>query len=103
MINSFEITVGFWKKISNAGESGSAWPKIIDSSDNILISHTESEGGDDIPIGSTINMDLSRAYPLNRSPKDLVLLEADGVTDVYYASLINDKDGAGATILADFA
>ena len=70
MIKKFDLTPGEWKKISDAGESGTCWQKDLKNKSTIYVSHTDQEGGDNIPVGSTVNMDidLSAVLPLDSKP-----------------------------------
>lgn len=97
MINKFDLTPGIWKKISAAGQSGTTWQKDLENKARIYISHTDQEGGDDIAIGSTVNLEIECSAMLPIDAKPSLALIADNGNDVFYATII----GADGKIITD--
>jgi hypothetical protein len=113
-LSSFVLTNGLWKKISTAGQSGTAWiKKHTGLNSTILIAHTDSaqtydpdddpDAGvldDNIPYADAVDLDIDIAYelPLDRISDEL---SPDNASDVFYAT-IRDS-GETCTIIADFA
>jgi hypothetical protein len=108
-LNKHTIKKGEWKKISNAGENGKAWMKdTIDGTAIIVIAHTDttqtggSPVGDNIPLGSALDLDIEIGYtlPQNGDPFYSAELTADNASDIYYATL--KDEGSDCEIIADF-
>ena len=109
-LSKLTITNGQWKKLSNAGQNGKAWMKTVgsDGSSRVIISHTPtaqtagSPIGDNIPVGSAINLDAGTGYilPLNGDPLLSDILAADNSSDIYYATLLDA--GETCEIIVDF-
>ena len=94
---NYELTTGIWRRISAAGEEGTAWIKSIEAGNVIYIDHTISPGAgppNTIEEGSaaetTAGINRETAYPLREQLK-ILPIEADTAADVYYAMMI-DKD-----------
>lgn len=89
MTNPFTLTHAIWKKISNAGESGSMWIAALGEG-FVFIDHTDEEGGDDIPQGSTVNLLKDKSFTLKKLDP-ILNVSADNVNDVYYALYIDSR------------
>jgi hypothetical protein len=111
----YTLTNGFWKKISTAGQSGTAWIKDFNGAHPIiLISHTISAQtynpnddpdlgilSDNIPYASAVGLDVNIAYELPVTDNQIsVPFSPDTEADVYYATILNT--GKTADIIADF-
>lgn len=109
MLSAYTIKNDEWKKISLAGKNGKAWLKdSVDGRAKIVIAHTDtaqtagSPVGDNIPLGSALDLDIDIAYTLPETgdPKDSEVLSADNGNDIYYATLRDQ--GEDAIIIVDF-
>lgn len=102
MLANYTITAGYWKKISVAGQTGTAWLKSANGfRPNIKIAHTSSVQSptDNIPVASAVDLDVDIAYslPKHRISDELV---QDDSNDIFYATLINT--GKTCIITVDF-
>lgn len=102
---SKDLIFGQWKKISNAGENGKAWVKNTGSNGGrckVLIAHTDTTQtpGDNIPIGSAVDLDKEISYTLSSSGQveDSEPLSANNANDIYYATLRNEVNGVKLTV-----
>jgi len=103
MLQNYTLTQGFWKKISTAGQTGTAWLKSANGFNaKILISHTATPQNpdDDILVGEEIDLDIDAAYLLPCKGISN-FLTADSENDIFYATLRNP--GKTCIITADFA
>jgi len=101
----YTISSGYWKKISAAGQTGSAWIKETENGKTpmVAIAHTNSVQSptDDIPLASAVNLDRDIAYYLPKDFSVSSILEADSPDDVFYATVFGtDETGR---IIVDFA
>ncbi|MCK5602838.1 hypothetical protein KAR91_13235 [Candidatus Pacearchaeota archaeon] len=98
MPNEYTITSGQWKKISNPGQVIVAWMKAVgsDGSSIIKISHTveAQTPEDDIPWGSTSDLDRSIALKLKEDGQPSPVLSPSNELDVYYATLLDSNETA---------
>jgi len=104
-LNKLIITNGFWKKLSTAGYSGTAWMKNVgpDGTSKVVIAHTTSTQPqpDDVPVGTAVDLDIEIGYVLSQSGSVSNQLTADNGNDIYYATL---RDvGETCEIIVDFA
>ena len=102
----YTLTAGEWKKISGAGENGTAWLKRHDGSRSvIMISHTDAtlSPTDDIEYADALpDLDIDIAYELPMENEGISEpLSADNASDIYYAT-IRDV-GETCEIITDFA
>jgi hypothetical protein len=104
-MNSYTINNGKWRKISNAGESGSAWLKSTDEDGTvtILIAHTDETltlvDGEITWAAAEPYLNISVGYLLpSQGISDT--LERDNSNDIYYATKIDL--GSPAEIISDF-
>lgn len=104
MLAKYTVTYGYWKKISGAGQTGSAWLKNTeDGSARIAIAHTETvqTPADNILWASAVDLDREIAYYLPQDFQPSAILEADSPTDIFYATLLDADETA--EIIVDFA
>ena len=103
----YTITKGQWKKISDAGESGTAWLKSANGFSPILIfSHTDSTQtpSDDIPLASAVDLDNDAGFIYkNFKETPTPVLENEGGNDIWYCTVANGATGATCEIIADFS
>ena len=106
-LSKFTLTNGFWRKISAAGEDGTAWIKRHDGRRSvILIAHTaviQTPDTDNITYANGLlkDLDIDIAYELPIDNERIsVELNADSGSDIYYAT-IRDADET-CEIIVDF-
>lgn len=93
---TYELTTDIWRKISDAGESGSCWVTELSDSIAIFINHTVTPGADTIPAdggAAEIAAGLDNhqnAFPLGFKDRALEI-PADDANDVYYALFIDNR------------
>jgi hypothetical protein len=103
-----ELSYGQWKKISLAGQNGTAWMNEVgnDGSSRVMIAHTESVQtagtplGDNIPWASAVNLNKNVGYQLSEDGIVSPVFSADNANDIYYATLLDV--GEDCKIIVDF-
>lgn len=103
MMNRITVTKGYWRKIGNAGESGTAWIASADGfTPRLVFSHSKNEtflGGDNIPYASgvTLDEDIGLSWKTN---KVTPVLEAEDGDDIWYVTV---RNGDTCDVIADFS
>jgi hypothetical protein len=116
MMIKHTITKGYWKKIGNVGESGTAWLKSANGFTPVLIfCHTDSIQtydpdddpdlgifDDNIPLAEAVDLDIDAGYIYKIFKELTPILEAENANDVWYVTLASGITGATCEIIADF-
>jgi hypothetical protein len=115
-LSKLTLTNGEWKKISLAGQDGTAWLKSYSGVNPVIvIAHTDDaqtydipdddpDAGvvdDNIPYASAVGLDVDASYRLPYMDMRISdPLTADNNNDVFYATILNT--GATCEIVVDF-
>jgi hypothetical protein len=106
-MNRFLVTVGEWRKISDAGQNGTCW--IWDTGDGnttIIVAHTDSvqthgtPTGDNIPVGDAVGLSVDTGKQIKNDGSVSPVLIANNASDIYYATKL-DSDANDVTLISD--
>jgi hypothetical protein len=112
MMVKHTITKNIWKKIGNAGQSGTAWLKSANGFNPVLVfSHTDQTQtydpdddpdlgvlDDNIPIADAVDLDEEVGL-IWKTNEVTPILEAENANDVWYCTL---RNGTSCEIIVDF-
>lgn len=104
MMVTYTITKNVWKKISDAGEYGTAWRKSANGfTPHLLFCHSDSvqTPSDDIPLASAVDLDVDSSL-VWKTGEVTPVLEAENGNDLWYVTFRNGAAGATCEITADF-
>jgi hypothetical protein len=104
MMVKHTITYGQWHKISDVGESGTAWLKSANGfRPRLVFSHTDSAQtpADDFTWAQATDLDegIGLFWKTNEVTP---ILESEPAGDIWYCTLRNGGAGATCEIVADF-
>jgi hypothetical protein len=115
MMVNYTITKNVWKKISSAGESGTAWLRSANGfSPKLLFCHTDQAQtydpdddpdlgalDDNIPLAEAVGLDVDASL-VWKTGEPTPVMESENGDDVWYCTFRNGESGATCTIVADF-